>query len=140
MIGKDCGALSCSDEWIRSKITKNDPTMKDGPFLKESKQWADSMTYQSFSWSEGESERDVLDRSVVEDVQFLRQHPLIKPSIPITGWVFNQDTGECEEIDCGLKNGLDMMQIQVLKNQVANGANGSASNFEIGKTTNWTIS
>lgn len=110
--------------------------MKDGPFLKESKQWAESTTYLSFNWSEGESEREVLDRSVVEDVQFLRRHPLIKPSIPITGWVFNQDTGECEEIDCGLEQGLDAMQIHALKSQFTNVVNGAGDHIEIGKTTN----
>jgi hypothetical protein len=112
--------------------------MKDGPFLQESKQWAEALTYQSFSWTEGETEREVLDRSVVEDVQFLRRHPLIKPSIPITGWVFNQDTGEIEEIDCGLNDGLDPVQIQQLKSQFAklsNGTtNGTINGVVIGKT------
>lgn len=130
----DCGALSCSDEWIRANIVKNDPTMKDGPFLQESKQWAESMTFLSFGWSEGETEREVLDRTVVEDVQFLRRHPLIKPSIPITGWVFNQDTGEIEEIDCGLADGVDLDQIQRLKNQFAKVSNGAPNGLIIGQT------
>jgi carbonic anhydrase len=108
--------------------------MKDGPFLRESKLWADALAYQSFSWSEGETERQVLDRSVVEDVQFLRRHPLIKPSIPITGWVFNQDTGEVEEIDCGLKDGLDLGQIQQLKDQFKTLPATAPSGLPLGKT------
>ncbi|KAH0841661.1 hypothetical protein AYO21_01105 [Fonsecaea monophora] len=132
----DCGALWCSDDFIRSMIINNDPTMKDGPFLEGSKQWAEALTYYAFSWKEGETERQVLERSVVEDVQFLRSHPLIKPSIPITGWIFNQGNGAVEEVDCGLVDGRDPRQIELLKEQLSKTLNGEAKNIiaDIGKT------
>lgn len=107
--------------------------MKDGPFLDLSKQWAESMTYLAFSWSEGDTEREVLERSVVEDVIFLRRHPLIKPSIPVTGWIFNQDTGLIEEIDCGLKDGLDPVLVQQLQEEVLK-KHGVLEGIDIGKT------
>lgn len=120
----DCGSLSCSNEWIKAKIAENDPEMKDGPFLSGAHMWAQSLAFLPFDWKEGESERQVLERSVVEDVQFLRNHPLIKPIIPITGWIFNQETGEVEEVDCGLENGLSLGLIQKLKEQIGTKVHG----------------
>ena len=122
-------------------ITQNDPNAKDGPFLNGSKQWAEGLTYHAFSWKEGDTEREVLERSVVEDVQFLRSHPLIKPSIPITGWIFNQDNGAVEEIDCGLQDGRDPNQIEQLKQQLrdqfSRSVNGEMEHLvaKIGKTS-----
>jgi hypothetical protein len=98
--------------------------MKDGPFLDGARMWAQSLAFLPFDWKEGESERQVLERSVVEDVQFLRNHPLIKPAIPITGWIFNQESGEVEEIDCGLKDGLDFDLLHKLQKQVGTKKNG----------------
>lgn len=72
-----------------------------------------------YDWKEGETERQALDRSVVEDVRFLRRHPLIKPAIPITGWVYDGVTGLVEEIDCGLENGVDIAQLKLLEAQLA---------------------
>ena len=100
-------------------IGTNDPNMKDGPFLDGATQWAESLAFLPFSKREGETEREVVDRSVVEDVHFLRKHPLIKPSIPITGWVYNLENGAIEEIDCGLQSGIDPVQIELLKEEIA---------------------
>jgi carbonic anhydrase len=91
--------------------------MKDGPFLEGAELWTQSVAWVPFDWKDGETERQVLDRSVVEDVQFLRRHPLMKPSIPITGWVYDGTTGAVLEIDCGLENGRDPKQLELLKIQ-----------------------
>lgn len=93
--------------------------MKDGAFLEGAEQWANAMPFVPFDWKEGETERQALDRSVVEDVLFLRRHPLIKPSIPLTGWVYNGSTGAVEPIDCGLQHGIDPKQLEQLKEQLA---------------------
>ena len=92
--------------------------MKDGAFLEGAAEWAQSMAFVPFDWQEGETERQCLDRSVVQDVQFLRWHPLIKPSIPITGWVYDGATGGVEEIKCGLENGVDPKQLDLLREQL----------------------
>ena len=93
--------------------------MKDGAFFEGAAQWAQSMAFVPFDWKPEESERQALDRSVVEDVQFLRRHPLVKPSIPITGWVYDGATGGIVEIDCGLTGGIDPRQLELLKEQTA---------------------
>jgi carbonic anhydrase len=87
-------------------IRTNDPKAKGGPFREGALRWAESMAFQPFNQREGESERDALERSVVEDVQFLREHPLIKPTIPVTGWVYNQHNGAVEPVDCGVRKSL----------------------------------
>ena len=115
----DCGSLHVNDDFVRTTVALNDPDMKNGPFLEGAVQWAQSMAFVPYDWRSEETERQALDRSVVEDVQFLRRHPLIKPSIPITGWVYNGDTGAVEEIDCGLEGGVDPTQLRLLKEQIA---------------------
>ena len=93
--------------------------MKDGAFLDGGKLWTQLVAWLPFDWEEGETEAQVLERSVVEDVQFLRRHPLMKPSIPITGWIYDGSTGRVEEINCGLENGRDPRQLTLLKEQLA---------------------
>lgn len=93
--------------------------MKDGPFLEGADLWTQGVAWVPFDWQAGETERQVLDRSVVDDVSFLRRHPLMKPSIPITGWVYDGTTGAVEEIECGLENGRDPKQLELLKAQIA---------------------
>lgn len=44
-------------------IVKNDPNMKDGPFLDGSKQWAESLAYLPFPYKEGDTERQIVDNS-----------------------------------------------------------------------------
>jgi carbonic anhydrase len=101
-------------------IIKNDPAAKGGLFLDGAKQWAESTAYLPFSSpKEGATETEILESSVVEDVLFLRNHPLIKPSIPITGWIFSQETGLVEEVNCGLQDGRDPAQLELLKQQQA---------------------
>ena len=93
--------------------------MKDGPFLEGAELWTQGVAWVPFDWKDGETERQVLDRSVLDDVRFLRRHPLMKPSIPITGWVYDGVTGAVEEIDCGLENGRDPKQLELVEAQVA---------------------
>jgi carbonic anhydrase len=104
---------------VKTTITKNDPSMKGGAFLDGAKQWAESLAYQAFSSpKDGATQREILVTSVVDDVLYLRTHPLVKPSIPITGWIFDQETGLVEEVDCGLEDGLDPAQLELLKKQL----------------------
>lgn len=83
---KDCGSLVFTDDWLRELIAKNDPKSKNGPH-KGAWAYVESITYLPFARREHETKRETVERSVVTDVQFLRNHPLIKPSIPITGWI-----------------------------------------------------
>lgn len=81
-------------------ISENDPNAKGGPFKEGAVAWAESLAFLTFNAREGETERERIERSVVQDVQFLKAHPLIKPSILITGWVYNLHNGAVEKVDC----------------------------------------
>ena len=45
-------------------------------------------------------ERERVERSVRQDVLYLKTHPLIKESVLVTGWVFDLHTGKVVEVDC----------------------------------------
>ncbi len=81
-------------------ISANDPKAKGGQFREGAVAWAESMAFLPFNIREGETERETIERSVVQDVQFLKAHPLIKPSILITGWVYKLHNGAVEQVDC----------------------------------------
>ncbi|OCT47394.1 carbonic anhydrase [Cladophialophora carrionii] len=117
---KGCGGLKYTDEWVKAMIVKNDAAAKNGAFLEGAKPWVESMVYLPFTAAkEGATAKEILESSVVEDVLFLRNHPLVKPSIPITGWIFSQETGLVEEVNCGLQDGCDPAQLELLKQQLA---------------------
>lgn len=79
----DCGMLTFSDEQLRSKVidahpgdTKVSEAVNDlqfGPFPD-------------------------LDRSVKDDVAFLKNHPLVLKEGNITGWVYEVETGKIREV------------------------------------------
>ncbi|KAG2754433.1 carbonic anhydrase [Suillus brevipes Sb2] len=79
----DCGMLTFSDELLRSKVidahpgdTKVSEAVNDlqfGPFPD-------------------------LDRSVKDDVAFLKNHPLVLKEGNITGWVYEVETGKVREV------------------------------------------
>lgn len=77
-------------------VAKNDPLVPGGPFKSGALPWAESITTQPFHAQPGDTERDRVERSVRQDVQFLKSHPLVKPSILITGWVYDLHTGLVE--------------------------------------------
>lgn len=96
----DCGSLYYTDEWVREQLAKNDPQAAGGPYKEGAAAWADTMATLPFTRKgEGERERDIIERSVREDVQFLRDHPLIKPSVLVTGWFFNMHNGRVEPVE-----------------------------------------
>ncbi len=39
--------------------------------------------------------------SVIDDVERIRNHPLVPASIPVYGYIYNVKTGELEEVDTG---------------------------------------
>jgi carbonic anhydrase len=43
-------------------------------------------------------EKEVVVNSVIQDVQYLRNHPLIKPTVLVTGWYFDLHNGRVEEV------------------------------------------
>jgi carbonic anhydrase len=114
-----CGALLGNDDLIRKKIAENGVHEDGGAFLDEAAEVAKITTFMPFGRKTGETERQALDRTVVEDVQFLRQHPLMKPMVPITGWVYNGHTGGVEPVECGLEDGKDPKQVQLLQERLA---------------------
>ncbi len=87
---------------MRDLVKENSPSSVGGPFKAGALAWAKAISYQPFMGEEGDSERERLERSVVEDVSYLASHPLVKPSIKLTGYVYDLHTGRVEEVDCGL--------------------------------------
>lgn len=95
----DCGSLAFSDEWIRETVARNDPSMSGGPFKSDALPWAEAISTQPFHMRPGDTERDRVERSVRQDVQYLKSHPLVKPATLITGWVYDLHTGLVEKCD-----------------------------------------
>jgi carbonic anhydrase len=52
----------------------------------------------SLPFPQGANERKRLVQSVKDDVQFLKHHPLWKPEIRVTGWIYDLETGSVEKI------------------------------------------
>ena len=90
----DCGALAYSEEWVRAVVAVNDPAAPGGPFKKEAHAWSEAIAYQPFTAKPNETERERIERSVRQDVEYLKSHPLIKSSILVTGWVYDLHTGK----------------------------------------------
>ncbi|KIN06783.1 hypothetical protein OIDMADRAFT_21737 [Oidiodendron maius Zn] len=95
----DCGSLAFSDEWIRETVARNDPLLPGGPFKSDALPWAEAISTQPFHMRPGDTERDRIERSVRQDVQYLKSHPLVKPATLITGWVYDLHTGLVEKCD-----------------------------------------
>jgi carbonic anhydrase len=94
----DCGALAYSEEWVRDLVATNDPLAPGGPFKKEAFAWSEAIAYQPFTTRPHETERERVERSVRQDVEYLNSHPLIKPTVLITGWVYDLHTGKTEQV------------------------------------------
>jgi carbonic anhydrase len=76
----------------------NNPNVPGGPWKTGAFQYAESMSFLPIP--EGASERQRLENSVREDVRYLQLHPLSKPSIPITGWIYDLATRKVERVRC----------------------------------------
>jgi carbonic anhydrase len=84
---------------MKEVIAKNDPNVPGGPWKDGPRSsWAESMTFLPFPGADSERER--VEKSVVLDVQYLQSHPLIKPTVKLTGYVYDLHTGKVEEVDC----------------------------------------
>jgi len=91
----DCGMETFTDEVIRNLLSSS---LKTATFGAEG--WQDSPD------GSGSSEGDYIDwltisdqsKSVVADVQRIRSHPLVPPSIPIYGYIYDVKTGKLIEV------------------------------------------
>lgn len=72
----DCGMLTFTDEVIRDKV------------LQETGHNVDHLAFLPFSG---------LERSVVDDVEFLHRSPLVK-DVPITGYIYDVRTGKINKV------------------------------------------
>ena len=110
-------------------IAANEPSAPGGPWKPGALAWAEAIAYLPFLPSpapvgpppgvtpapaaEGEvkakknevknekaMERELVERSVRQDVLYLKTHPLVKESVLVTGWVFDLHTGKVVEVDC----------------------------------------
>lgn len=83
-------------------VRENDHSAIGGPFKDGATAYAEALSYLPFTRKTegGETEREQIERSVVQDVHYLRNHRLIKESIKITGYVFDLQTGKVEEVEC----------------------------------------
>ena len=94
----DCGSLAFNDEEIREVIATNDPNAPGGPWKSEALAWAEAMAFQPFKIGKDETVLQGIEKSITQDVAYLKAHPLIKSSIKITGWLFDLETGKVTEV------------------------------------------
>jgi carbonic anhydrase len=91
----DCGMQTFSDEIMRSLLASSLQTASV-----DASGWHDSGN------GPGSTEGNYINwltisdaaKSVVEDVQRIRNHPLVPSRIPIYGYIFNVKTGKLEEV------------------------------------------
>ena len=96
----DCGALFYTEEWVRQQIAKSAADDSDDRYSLVAPAWVNTVPWLGFNVRKGESERERLERSVQEDVVFLRNHPLLKPTVRVTGWYYDLATGIVEPVEC----------------------------------------
>jgi len=94
----DCGSLVFTDEEIRNIIAANDPSVPGGGWKPEALAWAESLAFQPFTSRAGETAKERIEKSITQDVAYLKAHPLIKPTVKITGWLYDLETGKVEEV------------------------------------------
>ena len=94
----DCGSLVFTDDEIRNIIAANDNTAPGGGWKPEALAWAEAMAFQPFTARKGETARERVETSIRQDVAFLKGHALIKPTVKITGWLYDLETGKVEEV------------------------------------------
>lgn len=94
----DCGSLAFNDEAIREVIATNDPNVPGGPWKPEALAWAQSIAFQPFKVGKDETVLQGIKNSIIQDVAYLKAHPLMKASVKITGWLYDLETGEVTEV------------------------------------------
>jgi carbonic anhydrase len=90
-------AYAFTNEELMEMIAKNDDAAPGGPFKSGALTWAEGLNFMGVPTGGSEPER--LVRCVKQDVQFLRSHPLLKPSIRISGWIYDIKTRHAEKIE-----------------------------------------
>ncbi|KAH8798543.1 carbonic anhydrase [Xylogone sp. PMI_703] len=93
----DCTASIFTNDELMAMIAKNDADAPGGPFKPGALTWAESLNFMGIP--KGGSEHDRLVRSVKQDVQFLHSHPLWRPSIHVSGWIYDINTRWVEKIE-----------------------------------------
>ncbi len=94
----DCGSLAFNDEEIRDVIATNDPNAPGGPWKPDALAWAEAMAFQPFKVAKAETVLQGIEKSIVQDVAYLKGHPLIKASVKITGWLYDIETGKVTQV------------------------------------------
>ncbi|KAK7694297.1 hypothetical protein QCA50_001479 [Cerrena zonata] len=77
-----CGMLTFSTDQLRTIVKDSDPS---NPALDA----VDKIDFLEFNQ---------LEQSVKEDVQFLKESPLVLPQTEVTGWVYEVETGKIRQI------------------------------------------
>ncbi|KAG8775167.1 hypothetical protein FRC12_001623 [Ceratobasidium sp. 428] len=77
----DCGMLTFSDKDIRDKIKSSDGPSA-GPYV-------DQIAFLPF---------ESVEKSVEEDVQFVKSHPLVLKDAKVSGWVHEVETGKIRQV------------------------------------------
>ncbi len=93
----DCGMETFTDEIIRDLLASS---LKIASVDVESESWHDS------GESPGSTEGNYIDwltisdneKSVIEDVQRIRNHPLVPDEIPVYGYIYDVKTGKLVEV------------------------------------------
>ncbi|KAH8120466.1 carbonic anhydrase [Phellopilus nigrolimitatus] len=76
----DCGMLTFKDEDLKTTLKGKYPTAAEE---------VDTINFYSFSQ---------LEKSVHDDVKYLKEHPLVLHDGTITGWVYEVETGKVRQV------------------------------------------
>jgi carbonic anhydrase len=93
----DCAVLQHTEQEILDIIKENDPNAPGGPWKPGAFAYAEAVALIPFP--KGGTEKERLEKSVKQDVKFLRAHPLLRPRTAITGWIYDIKTGVVEKLD-----------------------------------------
>lgn len=78
-------------------FVKNDKDAPGGPFKPGVVTWAEGLNFMGVP--KGGSERERLVSCLKQDVRFLRSHPLLKPSLRVSGWIYDLKTRRVEKVE-----------------------------------------
>lgn len=86
-----------TDEKVRPAL--NHTASCGGPW-KDAAPFAATEFYLGGFGKPGETDEEGLVRSLKEDVQSLREHPLVKTHVVVSGYVHELETGRARKIEC----------------------------------------
>lgn len=96
----DCGSLYYSNQWVHDLVENNDDGAS-GQFVGPAA-FPHGQTVATFPFTKHGNEvdeKEIIVNSIIQDVEFLRNHPLVKPTVKVTGWYQDLGDGSVYEVE-----------------------------------------